>query len=86
MRTHAADTYFETQAGALGIAYQAAETRGYEVVEPEYLWTEHVYHGTTTTYNLPLKVVKTGGCAKKRLIINLYRMDSGRYELNYYFS
>jgi hypothetical protein len=86
MRTYGSDTYFETQAAALAAAYEATEKRGYTVVEPEYLWTEHVYHGTTTTYNLPLRSKKNGNIARKRLVISLYRMDSGRYELTHYFS
>ena len=86
MRTYDSKTYFDTQSAALEIPFQAANDRGYDVEEPQHLWTEHVAYGTTVRYNIPLKVQKTGNYAKKWLHITLYRMDSGKYELTYYFN
>ena len=86
MRTHASTTYFETQSSALNEAFQHVQSRGYLVNEPDNLWTEHVSYGTTVHYNLPLIVERTGNPARKWLHVNLHRMDSGRYELNYYLN
>jgi len=84
MRTYGSDTYFETQSEALEYAYAQVHPR-YAIQFPENIWTEHVSYGSTVRYSLPLNVVKTGNPAKKYLHISLYRMESGRYELTYYF-
>ena len=87
MRTYGSDTYFNTQSAALQFVYDTIDMENhYEIVYPENIWTEHVAYGSVVTYNLPLKVKRTGNPAKKYLHITLYRMDSGRYELTYYKS
>jgi len=86
MRTFSSNTYLESQSAALNEAYTNAQSKGYTVNEPNNIWTEHVHYGTTVQYNLPLIKTSTGNPARKWLHINLYRMDSGKYELTYYFN
>jgi hypothetical protein len=85
MRTHKLDTYYQTQASALDAVETLANDMGYELKKPDYLWSEHVNYGHTVKYSFPLIVKKTGNYARKQLHIALYRMDSGSYELTYYF-
>ena len=86
MRVHGSKTYFETQSSALNEAFEKAQAKGYTVNEPNRIWTEHVSYGTTVHYHLPLIKTSTGNPARKWLHISLYRMDSGKYELTYYFN
>jgi ureidoglycolate hydrolase len=78
------DTYFDLQRQALDKAYEYAEGKGYEVIEPENFWVEHINYGTTGKYHLELR--KDGKVQKKMLHISLYRMDNGKYELTQYIN
>jgi hypothetical protein len=80
MAQYKPQTYFNTQQQALEDAFEMARSKGFEVVLPDNLWTEHVGYGQTVKYDLEL--TKGGFPVKNRLLhIVLYRMDSGKYEL-----
>ena len=53
---------------------------------PDHFWVEHLYAGKTSKYSFPIKLLKTGNLAKKWIHFQIYRMDSGLYELNYYLN
>jgi len=78
--------YFDTQAQAIEEAENHAKRLGYDVNYPDRIWTEHVNYGSVVKYHLGLILQKTGNAARKLLHISLYRMDSGKYELTYYFN
>jgi len=78
------DVYFKTQASALEYVFDDVE-RKYDIIFPDNIWTEHVPYGKTIRYNLEL-MTKNGNLARKGLTIILYRMDSGNYELTYYYN
>ncbi len=76
-------TYFDTQAGAIDSAVEMATKKGYEVVFPDRIWTEHVSYGSMGRYIIEL--TKNGKPSRRTLVIVLYRMDkSGKYELTTY--
>lgn len=78
------DTYFDTQSAALTRVQEKVFRAGYEIRYPDNIWSEHVNYGTTVKYDFPLTLIRTGNEAKKWVHIQLYRMDSGKYELNFY--
>ena len=78
------DIYFKTQASALEYVFDDVEKK-YDIIFPENIWTEHVPYGKVVRYNLGL-MTKNGNLARKSLTIVLYRMDSGNYELIYYYN
>jgi hypothetical protein len=80
------ETYFATQAAALMAVEDETRRRGYDIVYADRLWAEHVAYGSTVKYSFPLTVVKTGNEAKKWVHIQIYRMGSGKYELNFYIA
>lgn len=80
---HSSSTYFPTQSAALEIPFREAERRGYEPEETNFV---HVPYGKTVHYIIPLVKISSGNKAKKCLKVSLYRMESGSYELNYYFN
>jgi len=84
MEIAGSSTYFDTQAAALYFVFSNIKDRGYEIIEPDRLWSEHVGYGQTVKYHFELTVSKTGNPARKWLHISLYRMDSGTYELTFY--
>lgn len=85
MYTHSSTTYFETQAAAIRSVEESIETRKYQLQPTDCLRFEHVNYGGTVHYNIPLQ--RTDNKNTKRWVhIQMYRMDSGRYELNYYLS
>ena len=79
MAQYKPQSYFNTQAEALEDAFKMAQSKGLEVVQPEGMWTEHVGYGETQKYDLEL--MKDGKLVRNKLLIILYRMDSGKYEL-----
>jgi hypothetical protein len=85
MQKKHSETYFETQASALDFVEVEMQKLGIQVQYPNSIWTEHVAYGTTVNYNLHLRN-RTGNPMRKWLNISLYRMDSGRYELNWYLA
>ena len=74
--------YFKTQGAALDYAFEDVEKK-YEIVFPDYIWSEHIYHGKYKKYTFDL-LTENGNMSRKNLIIIIYRMDSGTYELTYY--
>jgi len=84
MENNNSDTYFNTQNQALEFAYSKLPKK-YVIDFPEYIWTEHVVYETYRSYHLDLKTIN-GNKAKKSLHINLYRMNSGTYELTFYIN
>ena len=60
-----------------------AGKKGYQVVENMFMW-ERVPYGETRDFHLDL--TKDGKEQKKCLHVQLYRMESGRYELNMYIN
>ena len=75
--------YFDTQAEALRSLEAGVHSRRFAIVYPDNLWAEHVAYGTTREYHFDL-LNHAGGRSRKNLHVQLYRMDSGRYELNWY--
>jgi hypothetical protein len=77
------ETYHETLGAALGEIERYAQSRGYDPVEFGPFDTEHVAYGTTKKIAIPLSI---NGMPRKNkyLQAQIYRMDSGRYELNMY--
>lgn len=77
-------TYFQTQALAIDHAIESAQKRGYVVDIPQRIWTEAVNYLSTVRYVLDL--FKDEKLQRKGLVIVLYRMDSGNYELTSYIN
>ena len=78
--------YFKTQNGAIQEVENFATQKGYKIIFPEHLWVDNIYPGKTSKYSFGLKIIKTGNLAKKWIHFQIYRMDSGTYELNYYLN
>jgi hypothetical protein len=81
--------YHNTQSSALSELEAQAHKRGYDIVYPNHLWTEHVNYGHTVKYTLDVRYNKgrwVGKIANKCLHVQLYRMDNGKYELNFYIN
>jgi hypothetical protein len=77
------ETYHKTLAATLDEIRRYAESRGYDPIEFSVFDTEPVSYGATNRISVPLSV---NGQVKKNKHINaqIYRMDSGTYELNMY--
>ena len=89
------DTYFETLSGALEYTRWIAERMGYTLDEQAMHFqfgTGGVSYGQTKRATIPLLkdgepiLGKSGKPLNRGLVIVIYRMDSGRYELTYYKS
>jgi hypothetical protein len=78
--------YFKTQSAALYKAEQDALKNVYEVQYPSSFFGLCIYAEQYGKYSFELKVIKTGGIAKKMLHVTLYRMPSGNYELVNYIN
>lgn len=70
-------------AQAIDAAYTYVREKGFEPVELAFMW-DHVPYGETRSTSIEL--TKDGKESKKCLHVQLYRMDSGRYELNAYMN
>lgn len=68
---------------AIDAAYGYVRKKGFEPVENMFLW-ESVPYGENRSFHIEL--TKDGKLQKKHLQMQLYRMDSGRYELNAYIN
>ena len=77
------ESYFTTQAAALASAEAGVLHRGFSVVYPDRIWAEHVAYESTVKYHFQLRN-QQGGITRRLCHVQLYRMDSGRYELNWY--
>lgn len=76
------NNYFDTQALAIDTAFEYAQAKGYSVVHPDGCWAEHIAYETYRRYILPL--VKGDKETKRTLVMVIYRMPSGKYELTHY--
>jgi len=87
------DTYFDTLSAALDHVRQMAQQMGYELDE-DAMWSKFgtggVSYGETKQAIIPLLkdgqpiLSKSGKELNRAMSINIYRMDSGRYELTAY--
>jgi hypothetical protein len=75
--------YFDTQAEALRCMEESEHSRRFAIVYSDNFWAEHVAYGTTREYHFDL-LNHLGGRSSKNLHVQLYCMDSGQYELNWY--
>lgn len=73
--------YHDTQGEALNHLQEVLFQMGYTITEFEGI--EHVAYGTTNRYQFPLHSEDPKNKSKV-VLVQLYRMDSGRYELNFY--
>jgi hypothetical protein len=85
--------YFETLSSALDEIRRKASTLGYTLDEDEvftHFGTGGISYGVTKSANIPLLkdgkpiLGKSGKPLNRYLSVQIYRMDSGRYELNVY--
>lgn len=82
------DIYFETLSQALDKILEKATKNGYEIEDQErefFLFgIGGIGYGETKKGSFNL--LKDGKLTKKKLQVQIYRMDSGRYELNQYIA
>ena len=82
------DIYFETLSQALDKVLEKATKNGYEIEDQErefFLFgIGGIGYGETKKGSFNL--LKDGKPTKKKLQVQIYRMDSGRYELNQYIA
>lgn len=82
------DTYFDTLSQALDKVLEKTTKDGYEIVDQErefFLFgIGGIKYGETKRASFEL--IKNDKPSKKKLHIQIYRMESGRYELNQYIS
>jgi predicted Zn-dependent protease len=82
------DTYFDTLSQTLQKVEERAKKDGFEIVDQErefFLFgVGGVKYGDTKRGSFDLE--KEGKLSKKKLQVQIYRMDSGRYELNQYIA
>jgi len=82
------DIYFETLSQALDKILEKATKQGYEIEDQErefFLFgVGGIKYGETKKGSFNL--LKDGKPTKKKLQVQIYRMDSGRYELNQYIA
>jgi hypothetical protein len=77
------ETYHKTLASTLEEIEKYAVSRGFDPIEFDTFEMEHVGYGTTRKISKPLSM---NGEPKKNKFLQaqIYRMDSGTYELNMY--
>jgi hypothetical protein len=77
------ETYHKTLASTLDEIQRYVVSRGFDPIEFDTFEVEHVAYGTTRKIT---KELSMGGVPKKNkyLQVQIYRMDSGTYELNMY--
>ncbi len=76
------EVYHETMRSAIDTAYDYARSKGYEPQDLAF-W-DSVPYGATRDFHIELK--KDNKEQKKCLQMQLYRMETGRYELNAYIN
>jgi hypothetical protein len=79
-------TYYGCQSSALIAAEHDIRRKGYNIMYPDRLWSEHVSHGQSVKYDFPLYNIKKEKESILWVHIQLYRMGNGSYELNHYIS
>jgi len=80
--THINDTYFETLAECYDQLTKTALDRGYD--KPEYGNIESVPY--LKSFRKVFDLTKDGKPQKSGLVVIIYRMDSGTYELTHYIN
>lgn len=83
VKKKAYQVYHNLFSEAIDEAYEYVRGKGYEPVENMFLW-ESVPYGENRSFHIDL--TKDGKEQKKCLQMQLYRMESGRYELNAYIN
>jgi hypothetical protein len=78
------EVYHKTLASCFDEAENYVIKRGYDPIEFELSDPQHVAYGQTQRYNKELTV--NGKLQRKGFHIQVYRMDSGNYELNMYIN
>ena len=80
------EVYHETLAGAFETITDFLAEKGYEVSDDQLFQfgTGGISYGTTKRYSFEL--TREGEPAKNLLHVQIYRMDSGMYELNMYYN
>lgn len=76
------EIYHDTMGSAIDAAYTYARSKGYEPQDLAF-W-DAVPYGATRDFHIEL--TRDGKEQKKCLQMQLYRMDSGKYELNCYIN
>lgn len=82
------ELYFETLAQALNEAENYAKKNGYEIVDVDKEFFQFGIGGISygETKRGTFELTKDGMPVRKKLQVQIYRMDSGRYELNQYIA
>jgi predicted Zn-dependent protease len=82
------DTYFETLSQALDKVLEKATKQGYEIEDQEREFFLFGVGGISygQTKQASFNLLRDGKPTKKKLQVQIYRMDSGRYELNQYIA
>ena len=78
------ETYHKTLSSALDAARNYSVVRGYDEVEFNMNDVQHVPYGHTERFSKEL--TKSGIPQRKALQVQIYRMESGNYELNMYIN
>jgi hypothetical protein len=78
------ETYHKTLSSALDAARNYSVVKGYDEVEFNMNDVQHVAYGHTERFSKEL--TKNGVPQKKALHVQIYRMESGNYELNMYIN
>lgn len=80
--------YHDTLYSAFQTALNAAKKQGYEITDDEEFnkitTARKPYGAQTSDYHLEL--TKNGKPQRKLLHVQIYKMESGKYELNFYIS
>lgn len=81
--------YHNSFTSAINNAIKSAEDKGYEITEAERFDKIAVGHGRPKpgkTNRFTISLMKNGKPTKEALHIQVYGMESGKYELNAYIS
>ena len=76
------EVYHNTMRSAIDAAFEYVRGKGYEPQDT--MFWEPVFYGQTSHYHITL--FKNGIEQKRCLQMQIYRMDSGKYELNAYIN
>jgi hypothetical protein len=88
-----ADTYFNSATDAVMFARKQAEKKGYEIDSED--WNSQITMGgkynrtrpsVGKTHSFSIGLLKGGKPQRKNLVISLYGMESGKFELNHYIN
>ena len=84
--TESSDIYFDTLSGALFYVKTEIEKKGYEIENSDNAFFHFGVGGISygQTKRDSFELIKDEKIQRKKLQVQIYRMDSGRYELNFY--